>query len=216
MFKLTKRDIIFTAAGAVIGAIVSYKIVDKKLSNEYHEKLNRVVKGHTDTDSINKKEEKEDSKEVSQDDISDYSKMVDDLMYMASEDEGNEIEEPDYEDDELAMQKVPNHPIVIGNDNYVEGDIAGNGYDVANLHYLQKSGILVDDDGNPVDMTEYIGNELIKRGFTQYNSTKDGNRYGKNAVWVRNYPYEMNYLVTWEDITAKEFNPDEYYEELDE
>lgn len=211
MFKLTKRDVIFTAIGTIIGAVVSYKVVDKKLSDEYHKKLQRVVNGHTDKDNEetnkeSKKEDKEVSEEVS-DDISDYSKMVNNLMYMASDEEEPET---DYEDDEVAIKKVPNHPVICEDD-----DDLNNGYDSANLHWLQKSQILVDDDGNPVDMTDYIGNDLLKK-FTQYNSAKTGNRYGKDAIWVINYPHEMNYLVTWEDITAKDFDPSEYYEELDE
>lgn len=241
MFKITKRDVIFTLIGGAIGAVASYIIVDKKLSNEYHEKLDRVVSGHKDDDIS---EEKDDETEVTEEDFSKYKNMVDDLMYMASEDDispDKEVREeidsrvPDYEDDEVVIKrdipvKKKAKPKILGTSPFDPDEYDPDGdeeYREDELFWLQKSRLLVNKDNNVVDMTDAIGNDLWKRGFMSYNSDKTSNAYGEEVQYVRNYNTETNYKVTWVNATAAEFDPTKYsnfddydedyeYEEFDE
>lgn len=214
---MTKDNIIFAAIGGAIGFFVGYKLLEKKVKNDYKEKLDRVV------ETISSKEAPD---EVS----SDYNDIVSDLMYEATEEEiGAENDEDDtdisedsedeeetsddyYEDDEVVIKPAPKkksiRPKILGKTNLDPDDIYGNmNYGEEDVYYFMRSDILTDSKGEILPETDTIGSGLRRIGYMQGRGDPD--------IYVRNYSTEMDYYVHRlnETIGEHQFFPNEEQDE---
>lgn len=199
-----KEKIIFGgigfAAGTLVGFLVGYKLLDKKLRKEYCEKLDRVTTelnaketDSSDYDDYNDSKKAEDSKE--------YDKIISNLRYKVDEDtideENNEADTnttennpEDVSDGDISVEKEPpkkyRSPKPLGENEFDENepDLV---YPVKDIYYFMQSELLTDENGQLLNETDTIGNKLRGWGYMS--------GQGKDDIWVRNYELETDYHV---------------------
>lgn len=187
---ITKREVIFAAAGAVVGGAVGfgvgYTLLKKKVTKDNNEKLDnqmsQLVKSKENYDKLIKEKEEESKNTVEKEtpeetDISqkEYEEMVDKL---------------EYEDFDILQEQHFTHrdPKVLGK-SPVDKDDPDISFPRESLTYYMGSELLVNESGDLLDETDTIGNNPRRYGFLQ-------GRGDANAIWVRNYDLETDYLVT--------------------
>ena len=206
--------IIFTA-GAIIGSLVTWKVIKTKYEDIAQEEINSVKEEYTRlmvsmkkklNDSVTYKDDnnEDDRSEKDTDNIDDsimtnYNEII--KSYRSSDDEENtqnekEGEEKEEDNDGVSYMEAP---YVISPDDF--GSIPG--YNVEPLDYFA-DGILADGWGVELDIAEIIGEDGI-------NHLRD---YDDDVVYVRNEQTKLEYEVTRDPRTyaaAVRTNPNPYY-----
>lgn len=206
--------ILFTA-GAVIGSLVTWKVVKTKYEDIAQEEIDSVKEEYTRlmvsmrkklNDSVTYKDDEDDESEEDADDddfddstMTNYNKIV--KSYRSSDEEENnqnekEGEEKEEDNDGVSYMKAP---YVISPDDF--GSVPG--YNVEPLDYFA-DGILADGWGVELDIAETIGEDAVNH-FGDYDD---------DVVYVRNEQTELEYEVTRDPRTYAEAvrtNPNPYY-----
>ena len=206
--------IIFTA-GAIIGSLVTWKVIKTKYEDIAQEEINSVKEEYTRlmvsmkkklNDSVTYKDDnnEDDRSEKDTDNIDDsimtnYNEII--KSYRSSDDEENtqnekEGEEKEEDNDGVSYMEAP---YVISPDDF--GSIPG--YNVEPLDYFA-DGILADGWGVELDIAETIGEDAINH-FGDYDD---------DVVYVRNEQTKLEYEVTRDPRTYAEAvrtNPNPYY-----
>ena len=217
MNKTLLNAILFTA-GAAIGYLVTWKLVESKYSRIAQEEIDSVKEEYgrlrdimrkeidicrkvTSTNKNNDDENDEDPNEDERDlpderEAIEYYKISSKYRNSDSEDDEN-IKEGDKGTEDEAP--YVNGPYVISPDDF--GSIPG--YSSQPLDYFS-DGILADGWGVELDLDETIGEDAIEH-FGEYVD---------DIVYVRNESTEIDYEVTRDPRTYEEAvrtNPDPYY-----
>ena len=206
--------IIFTA-GAVIGSLVTWKVIKTKYEDIAQEEIDSVKEEYTRlmvsmkkklNDSVTYKDDnnEDDRSEKDTDNIDDsimtnYNEIV--KSYRSSDDEENtqnekEGEEKEEDNDGVSYMEAP---YVISPDDF--GSVPG--YNVEPLDYFA-DGILADGWGVELDIAETIGEDAVNH-FGDYDD---------DVVYVRNEQTKLEYEVTRDPRTYAEAvrtNPNPYY-----
>ena len=206
--------ILFTA-GAVIGSLVTWKVVKTKYEDIAQEEIDSVKEEYTRlmvsmkkklNDSVTYKDDnnEDDESEKNTDNIDDsimtnYNEIV--KSYRSSDEEENnqnekEGEEKEEDNDGVSYMEAP---YVISPDDF--GSIPG--YNVEPLDYFA-DGILADGWGVELDIAETIGEDAVNH-FGDYDD---------DVVYVRNEQTKLEYEVTRDPRTYAEAvrtNPNPYY-----
>lgn len=206
--------IIFTA-GAIIGSLVTWKVIKTKYEDIAQEEIDSVKEEYTRlmvsmkkklNDSVTYKDDnnEDDRSEKDTDNIDDsimtnYNEIVN--SYRSSDDEENtqnekEGEEKEEDNDGVSYMEAP---YVISPDDF--GSVPG--YNVEPLDYFA-DGILADGWGVELDIAETIGEDAINH-FGDYDD---------DVVYVRNEQIKLEYEVTRDPRTYAEAvrtNPNPYY-----
>ena len=206
--------ILFTA-GAIIGSLVTWKVVKTKYEDLAQEEIDSVKEEYTRlmvsmkkklNDSVTYKDDdnEDDRSEKDTDNIDDsimtnYNEIV--KSYRSSDDEENtqnekEGEEKEEDNDGASYMEAP---YVISPDDF--GSVPG--YNVEPLDYFA-DGILADGWGVELDIAETIGEDVI-------NYLGD---YDDDVVYVRNEQTKLEYEITRDPRTYAEAvrtNPNPYY-----
>ena len=206
--------ILFTA-GAIIGSLVTWKVVKTKYEDLAQEEIDSVKEEYTRLmvsmrkkldDSVTYKDDnnEDDRPEKDTDNIDDsimtnYDEIV--KGYRSSDDEENtqnekEGEEKEEDNDGVSYMEAP---YVISPDDF--GSVPG--YNVEPLDYFA-DGILADGWGVELDIAETIGEDAINH-FGDYDD---------DVVYVRNEQTKLEYEVTRDPRTYAEAvrtNPNPYY-----
>ena len=206
--------ILFTA-GAIIGSLVTWKVVKTKYEDLAQEEIDSVKEEYTRlmvsmrkklNDSVTYKDDnnEDDRSEKDTDNIDDsimtnYNEMV---KRCRSSDDGenaqNEKEGEEKEEDNGGVSYME-APYVISPDDF--GSVPG--YNVEPLDYFA-DGILADGWGVELDIAETIGEDAINH-FGDYDD---------DVVYVRNEQTKLEYEVTRDPRTYAEAvrtNPNPYY-----
>lgn len=206
--------ILFTA-GAVIGSLVTWKVIKTKYEDIAQEEIDSVKEEYTRlmvsmkkklNDSATYKDDnnEDDRSEKDTDNIDDsimtnYNEIV--KSYRSSdeeEDDQNEKEGEEKEEDNDGVSYME-APYVISPDDF--GSVPG--YNVEPLDYFA-DGILADGWGVELDIAETIGEDAINH-FGDYDD---------DVVYVRNEQTKLEYEVTRDPRTYAEAvrtNPNPYY-----
>lgn len=206
--------IIFTA-GAIIGSLVTWKVIKTKYEDIAQEEIDSVKEEYTRlmvsmkkklNDSVTYKDDnnEDDRSEKDIDNIDDsimtnYNEIV--KSYRSSdeeEDDQNEKEGEEKEEDNDGVSYME-APYVISPDDF--GSVPG--YNVEPLDYFA-DGILADGWGVELDIAETIGEDAINH-FGDYDD---------DVVYVRNEQTKLEYEVTRDPRTYAEAvrtNPNPYY-----
>lgn len=206
--------ILFTA-GAIIGSIVTLKVVKTKYEEIAQEEIDSVKEEYTrlmvamkkklNESVIRDDEENEDDAEEDNNDSYNEAEMIDyhkiASKYCSSDEEKTQNEEEGDEGKKDSDDEVPhvNGPYVISPDDF--GSVPG--YNVEPLDYFA-DGILADGWGVKLDIDETIGEDAVNH-FGEYND---------DVVYVRNEATEIEYEVTRDPRTYAEAvrtNPNPYY-----
>ena len=206
--------ILFTA-GAVIGSLVTWKVIKTKYEDIAQEEIDSVKEEYTRlmvsmkkklNDSVTYKDDnnEDDRSEKDTDNIDDsimanYNEIV--KSYRSSDDEENtqnekEGEEKEEDNDGVSYMEAP---YVISPDDF--GSVPG--YNAEPLDYFA-DGILADGWGVELDIAETIGEDAINH-FGDYDD---------DVVYVRNEQTKLEYEVTRDPRTYAEAvrtNPNPYY-----
>lgn len=206
--------IIFTA-GAIIGSLVTWKVIKTKYEDIAQEEIDSVKEEYTRlmvsmkkklNNSVTYKDDnnEDDRSEKDTDNIDDsimtnYNEIVN--SYRSSDDEENiqnekEGEEKEEDNDGVSYMEAP---YVISPDDF--GSVPG--YNVEPLDYFA-DGILADGWGVELDIAETIGEDAINH-FGDYDD---------DVVYVRNEQTKLEYEVTRDPRTYAEAvrtNPNPYY-----
>ena len=206
--------IIFTA-GAIIGSLVTWKVIKTKYEDIAQEEIDSVKEEYTRlmvsmkkklNDSVTYKDDnnEDDRSEKDTDNIDDsimtnYNEIV--KSYRSSNDEENtqnekEGEEKEEDNDGVSYMEAT---YVISRDDF--GSVSG--YNVEPLDYFA-DGILADGWGVELDIAETIGEDAIHH-FGDYDD---------DVVYVRNEQTKLEYEVTRDPRTYAEAvrtNPNPYY-----
>lgn len=206
--------IIFTA-GAIIGSLVTWKVIKTKYEDIAQEEIDSVKEEYTRlmvsmkkklNDSVTYKDDnnEDDMSEKDTDNIDDsimtnYNEIAN--SYRSSDDEENtqnekEGEEKEEDNDGVSYMEAP---YVISPDDF--GSVPG--YNVEPLDYFA-DGILADGWGVELDIAETIGEDAINH-FGDYDD---------DVVYVRNEQTKLEYEVTRDPRTYAEAvrtNPNPYY-----
>ena len=206
--------IIFTS-GAIIGSLVTWKVIKTKYEDIAQEEIDSVKEEYTRlmvsmkkklNDSVTYKDDnnEDDRSEKDTDNIDDsimtnYNEIV--KSYRSSDDEENtqnekEGEEKEEDNDGVSYMAAP---YVISPDDF--GSVPG--YNVEPLDYFA-DGILADGWGVELDIAETIGEDAINH-FGDYDD---------DVVYVRNEQTKLEYEVTRDPRTYAEAvrtNPNPYY-----
>ena len=206
--------ILFTA-GAVIGSLVTWKVIKTKYEDIAQKEIDSVKEEYTRlmvsmkkklNDSVTYKDDnnEDDRSEKDTDNIDDsimtnYNEIV--KSYRSSDDEENtqnkkEGEEKEEDNDGVSYMEAP---YVISPDDF--GSVPG--YNVEPLDYFA-DGILADGWGVELDIAETIGEDAINH-FGDYDD---------DVVYVRNEQTKLEYEVTRDPRTYAEAvrtNPNPYY-----
>ena len=207
--------IILFTAGAVIGSLVTWKVIKTKYEDIAQEEIDSVKEEYTRlmvsmkkklNDSITYKNDnnEDDRSEKDTDNIdnsimTNYNEIV--KSYRSSDDEENiqnekEGEEKEEDNDGVSYMEAP---YVISPDDF--GSVPG--YNVEPLDYFA-DGILADGWGVELDIAETIGEDAINH-FGDYDD---------DVVYVRNEQTKLEYEVTRDPRTYAEAvrtNPNPYY-----
>ena len=205
--------ILFTA-GAIIGSLVTWKVIKTKYEDIAQEEIDSVKEEYTRlmvsmkkklNDSVTYKDDdnEDDRSEKDTDNIDDsimtnYNEIV--KSYRSSDDEENtqnekEGEEKEEDNDGVSYMEAP---YVISPDDF--GSVPG--YNVEPLDYFA-DGILADGWGVELDIAETIGEDVI-------NYLGD---YDDDVVYVRNEQTKLEYEITRDPRTYAEAvrtNPNPY------
>lgn len=206
--------ILFTA-GAVIGSLVTWKVIKTKYEDIAQEEIDSVKEEYTRlmvsmkkklNDSVTYKDDnnKDDESEEDTDNTNDsimtnYNEIV--KSYRSSdeeEDNQNEKKGEEKEEDNDGVSYME-APYVISPDDF--GSVPG--YNVEPLDYFA-DGILADGWGVELDIAETIGEDAINH-FGDYDD---------DVVYVRNEQTKLEYEVTRDPRTYAEAvrtNPNPYY-----
>lgn len=206
--------ILFTA-GAVIGSLVTWKVIKTKYEDIAQEEINSVKEEYTRlmvsmkkklNDSVTYKDDnnEDDRSEKDTDNIDDsimtnYNEIV--KSYCSSdeeEDNQNEKEGEEKEEDNDGVSYME-APYVISPDDF--GSVPG--YNAEPLDYFA-DGILADGWGVELDIAETIGEDVINY-FGDYDD---------DVVYVRNEQTKLEYEITRDPRTYAEAvrtNPNPYY-----
>ena len=206
--------IIFTS-GAIIGSLVTWKVIKTKYEDIAQEEIDSVKEEYTRlmvsmkkklNDSVTYKDDnnEDDRSEKDTDNIDDsimtnYNEIV--KSYRSSDDEENtqnekEGEEKEEDNDGVSYMAAP---YVISPDDF--GSVPGD--NVEPLDYFA-DGILADGWGVELDIAETIGEDAINH-FGDYDD---------DVVYVRNEQTKLEYEVTRDPRTYAEAvrtNPNPYY-----
>lgn len=206
--------ILFTS-GAVIGSLITWKVVKTKYEDIAQEEIDSVKEEYTRlmismrkklNDSVAYKDDEDDESEEDRDDddfddstMMNYNKIV--KSYRSSDEEENtqnekEGEEKEEDNDGVSYMEAP---YVISPDDF--GSVPG--YNVESLDYFA-DGILADGWGVKLDIAETIGEDAVNH-FGDYDD---------DVVYVRNEQTELEYEVTRDPRTyaeAVQTNPNPYY-----
>lgn len=206
--------IIFTA-GAIIGSLVTWKVIKTKYEGIAQEEIDSVKEEYTRlmvsmkkklNDSVTYKDDnnEDDESEKDTDNIDDsimtnYNEII--KNYCSSdEEEDNQNEkkgdEKEKDNDGVSYMKAP---YVISPDDF--GSVPG--YNVEPLDYFA-DGILADGWGVELDIADTIGEDAVNH-FGDYDD---------DVVYVRNEQTELEYEVTRDPRTYAEAvrtNPNPYY-----
>lgn len=197
--------ILFTA-GAIIGSLVTWKVVKTKYEDIAQEEIDSVKEEYTRlmvsmrkklNDSVTYKDNEDDDFDDST--ITNYNEIV--KNYRSSDEEENaqndkKGEEKEEDNDGVSYMEAP---YVISPDDF--GSVPG--YNVEPLDYFA-DGILADGWGVELDIAETIGEDAVNH-FGDYDD---------DVVYVRNEQTKLEYEVTRDPRTYAEAvraNPNPYY-----
>lgn len=207
---------IIFAAGAVIGSLVTWKVIKTKYEDIAQEEINSVKEEYTrlmvsmkkklndsatykDSDDNEDDESEEDTDDFDDSTMKNYNEII--KGYRSSnEEEDNQNEkkgdEKEEDNDGVSYMKAP---YVISPDDF--GSVPG--YNVEPLDYFA-DGILADGWGVKLDIADTIGEDAVNH-FGDYDD---------DVVYVRNEQTELEYEVTRDPRTYAEAvrtNPNPYY-----
>lgn len=207
---------IIFAAGAVIGSLVTWKVIKTKYEDIAQEEIDSVKEEYTRlmvsmkkklNDSATYKDSDDNEDDASEEDTDDFDdstmKNYNEIIkgYCSSnEEEDNQNEkkgdEKEEDNDGVSYMKAP---YVISPDDF--GSVPG--YNVEPLDYFV-DGILADGWGVKLDIADTIGEDAVNH-FGDYDD---------DVVYVRNEQTELEYEVTRDPRTyaeAVQTNPNPYY-----
>lgn len=203
-------------AGAVIGSLVTWKVVKTKYEDIAQEEIDSVKEEYTRlmvsmkkklNDSATYKDSNDSEDDESEEDIdnfddstmTNYNEIINGYR-SSNEEEGNQNEkkgdEKEEDNDGVSYMKAP---YVISPDDF--GSVPG--YNVEPLDYFA-DGILADGWGVKLDIADTIGEDAVNH-FGDYDD---------DVVYVRNEQTELEYEVTRDPRTYAEAvrtNPNPYY-----
>lgn len=207
---------IIFAAGAVIGSLVTWKVIKTKYEDIAQEEIDSVKEEYTrlmvsmkkklndsatykDSDDNEDDESEEDTDVFDDSTMKNYNEII--KGYRSSnEEEDNQNEkkgdEKEEDNDGVSYMKAP---YVISPDDF--GSVPG--YNVEPLDYFA-DGILADGWGVKLDIADTIGEDAVNH-FGDYDD---------DVVYVRNEQTELEYEVTRDPRTYAEAvrtNPNPYY-----
>lgn len=207
---------IIFAAGAVIGSLVTWKVIKTKYEDIAQEEIDSVKEEYTrlmvsmkkklndsatykDSDDNEDDESEKDTDDFDDSTMKNYNEII--KGYRSSnEEEDNQNEkkgdEKEEDDDGVSYMKAP---YVISPDDF--GSVPG--YNVEPLDYFA-DGILADGWGVKLDIADTIGEDAVNH-FGDYDD---------DVVYVRNEQTELEYEVTRDPRTYAEAvrtNPNPYY-----
>ena len=179
----TLSKIVVFAAGAVVGSVVTWKIVKTKYEQIAQEEIDSVKEFYSKRQSDCKKEVEVEEPEFDEEDVEEYEDLVKESGYNT---ESNETIQNDEEG-----KKEMDRPYVISPSEYDE-----NGYDTITLKYYENN-ILVDEFGGV--MPEDIWEEYVGADFAEHFG-----EYEEDSVFVRNDTFGIDYeiLKVLEDYTG--------------
>lgn len=184
--------LIFTfIAGAAIGSVVTWKLLDKKIEAKYAQiadeeitstkaaferrlnEINGVSESNESTDESQLKESDEEEEESETEE--DYGDVIEKLGYSAKTEESETTKEKNYK------KRFSGAPYVILPENFGEFD----DYQTISLMYYADH-VLADDDNEPIDDIEkYVGLDALNQ-FGEY---------ADDAVYVRNDKFKCDYEI---------------------
>lgn len=175
----TLSKILAFTAGAVIGGVVTWKLVEKRYQTIVQEEIDSMDEYYRDKYGVEEDENVEDEverdPEQTQIDIREYTKRVMDAGYTNY---SNTDRPKDEEVDDVEK------PYVIPPEEFSELD----GYETATLYY-HADGVLTDDQGDPIeDVDDIIGSDSLNH-FGQYED---------DSVYVRNDARRMDYEILYD------------------
>ena len=206
---------IIFAAGAVIGSLVTWKVIKTKYEDIAQEEIDSVKEEYTrlmvsmkkklndsatykDSNGSEDDESEEDIDKFDDSTMTNYNEIV--KCYRSSNEEDNQNEkkgdEKEEDNDGVSYMKAP---YVISPDDF--GSVPG--YNVEPLDYFA-DGILADGWGVKLDIADTIGEDAVNH-FGDYDD---------DVVYVRNEQTELEYEVTRDPRTYAEAvrtNPNPYY-----
>lgn len=206
---------IIFAAGAVIGSLVTWKVIKTKYEDIAQEEIDSVKEEYTrlmvsmkkklndsatykDSNGSEDDESEEDIDKFDDSTMTNYNEIV--KGYRSSNEEDNQNEkkgdEKEEDNDGVSYMKAP---YVISPDDF--GSVPG--YNVEPLDYFA-DGILADGWGVKLDIADTIGEDAVNH-FGDYDD---------DVVYVRNEQTELEYEVTRDPRTYAEAvrtNPNPYY-----
>lgn len=207
---------IIFAAGAVIGSLVTWKVIKTKYEDIAQEEIDSVKEEYArlivsmkkklndsatykDSDGNEDDESEEDTDDFNDSMMTNYNEIIKGY-HSSNEEEGNQNEkkgdEKEEDNDGVSYMKAP---YVISPDDF--GSIPG--YNVEPLDYFA-DGILADGWGVKLDIADTIGEDAVNH-FGDYDD---------DVVYVRNEQTELEYEVTRDPRTYAEAvrtNPNPYY-----
>lgn len=207
---------IIFAAGAVIGSLVTWKVIKTKYEDIAQEEIDSVKEEYTrlmvsmkkklndsatykDSDGNEDDESEEDTDDFDDSTMKNYNEII--KGYRSSNEEADNQnekkgDEKEEDNDGVSYMKAP---YVISPDDF--GSVPG--YNVEPLDYFA-DGILADGWGVKLDIADTIGEDAVNH-FGDYDD---------DVVYVRNEQTELEYEVTRDPRTYAEAvrtNPNPYY-----
>ena len=196
--------------GAAVGGLVTYMVVDKKLSEKYKKFADEQIESVKEKFTVPKPDVKKfvdgkrsatlASKAVNKPEITEYKRKIANYTNYSN---------TEYEKEETVRlePKVTSKPVVIDPDQYgYEGDDGEyETYDQISLTYYA-DGILADEDDTVLNLDEVIGEDSV-------NHIGD---YEDDAVHVRNDTRKVYYEVLVDERSYKEVTGKEPHQDKDE
>ena len=178
MSNTLSKIVIFTT-GAIIGSVVTWKLVERKYARIAEEEIESVKEAFSRRKENEKTTEEDEVIEEPNDDIYGEDELKDKVTMtnyrtLASTYTNGEVED---KKEECNMER----PYVISPEEFEDSD-----YTQESLDYYEGDGVLVDAFGDIVDNVD----ELVGEDFASYFG-----KYEKDTVYVRNDATEIDYEI---------------------
>lgn len=170
MNKSTLINFLMFTAGAAIGSVVTWKLIDEKYKKLAHDEIEEVRKYYKSKETSEEEPETDDSTVISgQMDLVEYAKMLNEQGYT------------NYTETEIKEMSSVKKPYVIEPEQFGEIDY----YDTETLYYYA-DGVLADDGGNPIEDVD---------GMIGADSLDHFGEYEDDSVHVRNDAKKTDYEI---------------------
>lgn len=179
---MDKKNVIFLLVGGAIGAAAGYYF-GKKVASKYDVEEDSTPVEHGDI-LPNEKEDKPTEEEVKA-----YEQKLYEMRYEADQDLIHE-EEAEESPKTRSMRRKPK---ILG-ENEVDPDDPDLRFESEVIYYYTESDTILDADGQPVDETDSVGNDLRRIGWMTNDDADD--------IWVRNYQRGIDYLLVRKECSV--------------